>query len=152
MVTSREPLEEDHEDSGQDLANDQHDEEDALEPWLDWIRRVTHTAETNLQKLKVRTWIEQARKRKWRFAAQLFSGNGDQKWSNLALQWNPQVHSDALRPTARRKPTRPNLRWTDELRNYVKDRLRPVQEWNDVCSNPDFWKTHESNFINRETN
>ena len=145
MVTTREPLEEDPEDSGEDLANDQNEEENVLEPWLDWIRRVTHTAENNLQKLKIKTWTEQARKRKWRFAAELFSGSGEQKWSHLALGWNPQVHFDGTRSNARRKPARPNLRWTDELHNYVKDRPRPAQQWNAACSDLDFWKTHESN-------
>ena len=145
-----EPVDDDHEEG--DLAGEQNEEENVLEPWVDWIRRVTHTAEANLQRLKIMTWVEQARKRKWRFAAQLFSGSGDQKWSNLVLHWDPQVHSDAVRPNARRKPTRPNLRWTDELRTYVKDRLRPVREWNDVYPDPDFWKTHEHNFINREAN
>ena len=43
------------------------------------------------------------------------------------------MHYDTPKPSARRKPTRPKLRWTDELRNHVKDRLRPEQEWNDVC-------------------
>ena len=149
MERTSEPMDDDHEED--DFAIEQNVEENVLEPWVDWIRRVTHAAEANLQKLKIRAWTEQARKRKWRFAAELFSGSGGRKWSHLALQWNPQVHSDTLRPNARRKPTRPNLRWTDELSHYVKDRLRPVREWNDVCSDPDFWKTHESNFINRES-
>ena len=137
------------EDSGDDFEEAADDPEDVLEPWIDWIRRVTHNAEENLQRLKIRTWIEQARKRKWRFAADLFSSSGDRKWSHIALQWNPQVHFDAPRPAARRKPTRPNLRWTDELRNYAKEHLRPEQEWNDVCADPDFWKNHEHDFITR---
>ena len=96
--------------------------------------------------------IEQARKRKWKFAGELHSGDGEQKWTHLALRWDPQMHSDALRPTARRKPTRPNLRWTDELRTFVKEHVLPQQEWNDVCPNPDFWKMHESRFIDRIEN
>ena len=137
------------EDSGDDFEEAADDPEDVLEPWIDWIRRVTHNAEENLQRLKNRTWIEQARTRKWRFAADLFSSSGDRKWSHIALQWNPQVHFDAPRPAARRKPTRPNLRWTDELRNYAKEHLRPELEWNDVCADPDFWKNHEHYFITR---
>ena len=147
-----EPPDDDHasEQSAEDLPSTQV--EDELEPWVDWIRRVTHNVENSLQRLRIRTWIKQARQRKWRFAAELFSGQGEQKWSHMALEWNPQLHYDAPRPSARRRPARPNLRWTDELRNHVKDRLRPEQEWNDVCSNPDFWKHHESTFINRDAN
>ena len=98
------------EDSEEEPTVIQDDDGDELEPWVDWIRRVTHNAENTLQKLKIRTWIEQARKRKWRFAAELFSGDGEQKWSHAALEWNPQVHYDTPKPSARRKPTRPKLR------------------------------------------
>ena len=125
----------DESDDDEEVAQDH--EENALEPWVDWIRRVTHNVEDTLERLKIRTWNEQARKRKWRFAAELHSGSGEQKWSHVALRWNPQLHSDALRSTARRKPTRPNLRWTDELQNFYKKYLRPGQEWNDVSSDPD---------------
>ena len=62
------------------------------------------------------------------------------------------MHSDALRPTTRRKPMRPNLRWTDELRGDAKEHLRPQQAWNDISSNPDFWKMHERNFVDRIDN
>ena len=120
-----------------------------MEPWVDWIRRVTHNVESSLQKLKIRTWVEQARKRKWRYAAELYSGRGERKWTHIALVWNPQLHSDTLRPTARRKPARPNLRWTDELQNFIKNRLQPGEAFNDVCTDPDFWTNHESTFINR---
>ena len=149
-----ETQEDDHhsDGSGEDPVNSQEAEEDVLETWVDWIRRVTHSVENSLQRLRIKPWIKQARSRKWKFAAELFSGNGEQKWTQIALKWNPQVHSDALRPTARRKPTRPNLRWTDELRNYVKEHLRPQQEWNDISPNPDFWKMHESNFVNHIEN
>jgi len=136
------------EDSEDDSVSFQETEEDVLETWVDWIRRVTHSVENSMKKLKIRPWIEQARKRKWKFAAELYTGGGEQKWTHLALKWNPLVHSDALRPTARRKPTRPNLRWTDELRTYVKEQVRPIQEWNDVCHSPDFWKMHGNRFIN----
>ena len=127
----------------------QEDSRDDVEPWLDWIKRVTHNVENSLQRLGIKTWVEQARKRKWKWAAKLYSGLGEQKWSHIALEWNPQIHSDAPRSTARRRPTRPNARWTDELRNFFT-RLRLERAWNDVCSDPDFWKTHESNFINCE--
>ena len=140
------------EDSEGDSASFQETEEDELETWVDWIRRVTHSVENSMKKLKIRPWIEQARKGKWKFAAELYTGSGEQKWTHVALKWNPQIHSDAPRPTARRKPTRPNLRWTDELRTYVKEQVRPVQEWNDVCLSPDFWKMHESRYINRNEN
>ena len=106
-------------ESDDDVEVLQDHEENVLEPWVDWIRRVTHNFEDTLERLKIRTWNEQARKRKWRFAAELHSGDGEQKWS----RWNSQLHSDARRSNARRKPARPNSRWTDELQNFYKKRL-----------------------------
>ena len=140
-------------DSEEEEASDdpaEEDSRDVLEPWVEWIQRVTHSVENNLKRLKIRTWVEQARKRKWRFAAELYSGPGEQKWTHLALKWNPQVHHDTIRPTARRNPTRPNVRWTDELHNFVKNILRPEQVLNEVCSNPDFWKNYEDQFVNED--
>jgi hypothetical protein len=130
----------------------EEDSRDELEPWVEWIKRVTHNVENNLKRLKIRTWVEQARKRKWKFAAELYSGSGERKWTHLALEWNPQVHHDTVRPTARRNPTRPNLRWTDELHNFVKKRLSPARVWNEVCPNPDFWIECEDQFVNEDVN
>ena len=124
------------------------DNRDTLEPWVEWIRRVTHSVENNLKRLNIKTWAEQGRKRKWRFATELYSGRGEQKWTHLALQWNPQVHYDTNRLTARRNPTRPDLRWTDELQNFVRDHVRPERTWSEVCSDPEFWKMHEKYFVN----
>ena len=134
-----------------DNETPEEDDRDLLEPWVEWIQRVTHNVENILKRLNIKAWVEQARKRKWRLAAELYSGRGDQKWTHLALQWNPQMHYDGIRPTARRAPARPNLRWTDELHNFVRDNVRPERTWSEVCSNPEFWTTHESNFINRES-
>ena len=63
----------------------EEDDKDLLEPWVEWIRRVTHNVENNLKRLNIKTWVEQGRKRKWRFAAELYSGREEQKWSHLAL-------------------------------------------------------------------
>ena len=51
------------EEEGTDDIPEQ-DNRDMLEPWVEWIQRVTHNVENNLKQLKIRTWVEQARKRK----------------------------------------------------------------------------------------
>ena len=128
------------------------DSRDHLEPWVEWIKRVTNNVEESLKRLNIRTWVEQAKKRKWKFAAELFSGKGERKWTHMAIEWDPQIHRDASRPLARRKPTRPNLRWADELQAFVKNHLRPERQWNDVCSDPDFWRNCEDQFVNGDVN
>ena len=152
-TTERTHAEEDgnsEEDGDNETAEE--DDGDLLEPWVEWIQRVTHNMENNLKRLNIKIWVEQARKRKWKFAAELYSGSGERKWTHLALEWNPQVHHDTVRPTARRNPTRPNLRWTDELHNFVKKRLSPARVWNEVCPNPDFWIECEDQFVNENVN
>ena len=42
------------EDSGEDT-------DDQIEPWVDWIRRVTHSAEASLRRLHIKNWVEQMR-------------------------------------------------------------------------------------------
>ena len=56
-------------DSGSEHESEPEPQDEAnseLEPWADWIKRVTHSAEESLEKLKIKTWVEQARRRKWR--------------------------------------------------------------------------------------
>ena len=116
-------------EGGADDGREEEDDRDELEPWVDWIKRVTHNAESSLEKLRIKTWVEQARRRKWKWAAKLLSEPGEQKWSQIILDWNPQVHFDAPKPSARRRPGRQNMRWADELKNYVKNHA-PGKQWN----------------------
>ena len=134
-------------EGGADDGREEEDDRDELEPWVDWIKRVTHSAESSLEKLRIKTWVEQARRRKWKWAAKLLSEPGEQKWSQIILDWNPQVHFDAPKPSARRRPGRQNMRWADELKNYVKNHA-PGEQWNEVCQNPDFWISCEDHYVN----
>ena len=40
------------------------DPRDELEPWVDWIKRITRNVEERLKQLEMRTWIQEARLRK----------------------------------------------------------------------------------------
>ena len=134
------------EEGEEDPGGEENDKDD-LEPWLDWIKRVTHSAESSLETLKIKTWVEQARRRKWKWAAKLLSEPGERRWSQIILDWSPQIHFDAPKPSARRKPGRQNMRWADELKNYVKNHT-PGKQWNEVCSDPVFWISYEDHYVN----
>ena len=121
--------------------------QDELEPWTDWIQRVTRSAEESLEKLKIKTWVEQARRRKWRWAAKLFCGTDQNKWTNIAPVWNPQVHFDHPKPTARRKQAGPKKRWTDELEHFVRNLPPQNTTLKDVCTDPNFWQTYENDYV-----
>ena len=101
----------------QDSGSEQEPEVDVqeevreeLETWTDWIKRVTQSAEENLERLRIRTWVEQARRRKWRWASKLYCGTEPDRWTSMVLEWNPQVHFDHPKPTARRKQAGPKKR------------------------------------------
>jgi hypothetical protein len=127
--------------------NTQEEANDELEPWAEWIRRVTHSAEESLEKLRIKTWVEQARRRKWRWAAKLYCETEQDKWTNAALAWNPQVHFDHPKPTARRKQAGPKKRWTDELEHFVRTLPQQNTTLKDVCTDPNFWQTYEKDYV-----
>ena len=127
--------------------NTQEEANDELEPWAEWIRRVTHSAEESLEKLRIKTWVEQARRRKWRWAAKLYCETEQDKWTNAALAWNPQVHFDHPKPTARRKQAGPKKRWTDELEHFVRTLPQQNTTLKDVCTDPNFWQTYENDYV-----
>ena len=80
--------------------------EDTLEPWLDWFRRATHTAEDLAKKHFVQDWVDESHKRKWRLAGHM-ARRTDERWATCLLNWVPS--------TGRRKVGHPVKRWGDEL-------------------------------------
>ena len=124
----------------------EEDDRDDLEPWVDWIKRVTHSVEASLQRLKIKNWVQQARKRKWKWAARLFCALPENRWSKIALEWNPQLHYDAPRPAARRRPARPATRWFDEFAKLLQNISDPDTSWNEIMRKPEFWKIYEDQF------
>ena len=128
----------------------QEDVYEELEPWTDWIKRVTQSAEESLERLKIRTWVEQARRRKWRWASKLYCGMEPDRWTNMVLEWNPQVHYDHPKPTARRKQAGPKKRCTDELEHFVRKIPPQNMTLKDVCTDPNFWQTYEKDYMKND--
>jgi len=95
-----------------------------LEPWVDWIRRCTHEAETRMKKLKLDDWVTIQRRRKWRWAHKLATNTND-TWTTTALQWDPTLDNQ-LKP--RRRAGRPKTRWTDDIREYIQQYKRQLQD------------------------
>ena len=49
------------------------DPRDDLEPWVEWIQRVTHHIEERVKRQGMRSWVEEARLRKWKWAQSLYA-------------------------------------------------------------------------------
>ena len=90
-------------DSDIDTAKEKHTS-DGVEPWMEWIQRVTGIAEHEARKAKVPDWVEEQRRRKWRWAGHLMR-RSDGRWSTKILQWAPV--------TGQRSVGHPARRWAD---------------------------------------
>ena len=120
---------------------------DELEPFVEWIQRVTHNAEERLKLLNIRNWVEEARLKKWKWARNLYMQKSPEKWSTRALHWNPQIHYDRPKPTARRRPTRPNLRWLDDITKVARE--LPDAGFGEVLRQANFWNQHQDLYVRR---
>ena len=115
-------------DEAQPMPQSIDDNDDDEEPWVDWIRRCTHEAESQLKSMGVDDWVADQRRRKWRWAAKTATDTVP-KWNVKALLWKPELDS---RYNARRRPGRPMTRWTDDLTKFCNEHA-PLQHTD--CNN-----------------
>lgn len=74
-------------------------EEKKLEPWVEWVKRTTHAAETRLDRLNLRDWVESHHDAKTKWHAKISTGSSD-NWAYWAFHWSPcgtRKQGDALR-------------------------------------------------------
>ena len=129
-----------------DSPTEDNDDDDQPENWVEWIERATHTAENQMAKLKLESWIEKARRIKWR-ARRLLSEQSKDKWSARALQWNPELVFDGWRCQARRRPARPRTRWTDDFTKFAQKVLDAPTCWTTLVHSSRFWTELEHSFV-----
>ena len=116
-------------DSGSDVASvlaeedaqhQRHEAEAAddttnLESWVEWIKRSTREAEKHMSSLGIDDWIQQQRRRKWRWfqhVAQSFSC----EWMHKVLMWSPPEHPKLI---SQRRQSRPKRRWLDDIMSFT---------------------------------
>ena len=75
-------------------SNDDEDEgsQYELEPWCEFLKRVTHVAEQQASAAGLQEWLSTWRKRSWRWARKVATDSNG-KWSQTALRWCPQLHA-----------------------------------------------------------
>ena len=123
----------------QETVNDQEE----LEPFIDWIRRVTHEAESRLEALNLKTWVESARARKWRWASRILCTHGADRWARIAYDWDPRVHHDAGRRIARRRATGQRKRWFDDIGKFFVE----IHHITNIPSQKEHWDNLEECFV-----
>jgi len=89
-------------DAGSDDAPDQN-----LEPWPDFIQRVTADIEERLEAIRLEDWVITHRRRKWIFAGRT-ARCADGRWSKKLLNWQPQFCFG-------RRAGHPCRRWDDDI-------------------------------------
>ena len=123
---------------------EQDEDDDCLEPWVDFIKRTTHDAEERLRRLNIEDWITAQRRRKWNFARRVASQNGS-RWSNRVAKWNPELTS----ARTSRQQGRPKKRWQDDIENVLRTGLHNDSiNWMEVATNDTLWRSLESLYVN----
>ena len=124
------------------------DDDDNLEPWVDWIRRCTHDAEAQMKALGLEDWVTTQRRRKWRWARRVATDTLG-KWTLKALNWDPLLDS---RYNPRRRAGRPLTRWVDDITEYIttrRDQQLANNHWMNIAATSTVWNALEKDFVSR---
>ena len=163
----RETTQQDNDDTNSNSTNDvnsnpsnttnlenliQLTDDDLLEPWADFMKRATHTAEALAHKHNVEDWPTLHLRRQWRWAQRVAQQSHD-RWSWLAAGWDPTVHD---KRTCNRQQARPRKRWSDDITQFLQPWYHTATEthdnnhnldWRDLATDTQLWKSLEDNFI-----
>ena len=107
---------------GRKSTKTRDDDEDESESWVEWVRRVTHEAQDKMDLFAIPCWVEDVRRRKFRWAGHIVRRT-DGRWTCGVLSWMPQ---------GSRKRGRPHQRWTDSLCAFFKSLLGDTSHGNDM--------------------
>jgi len=110
-----------------------------LEPWVEWLQRVTREVEGWNDQLGIKPWLELVRRRKHQWAGHI-ARREDGRWSLLVLDWLPEGGPG-------RRHARPRRRWEDDLLQHVQlvagsDEMH----WRFVVGDRQYWKGMEDDF------
>ena len=122
--------------SSHEILSDIENEE--LEPWHEWVQRVTHAVESKMEKVGVANWIQTQRSKFFRWAGHV-ARYSDERWTIRILNWTPNSGQ------GRRPRARPWKRWSDSLGDFVKARLG-TREWQVVAQDRERWSRLDKEF------
>jgi hypothetical protein len=108
------------------------------ETWIEWIVRVTDIAENEARKAKITDWVQEQRKRKWRWAGHVMRRT-DGRWSRKVLEWIPEA--------GRRRVGHPVKRWEDCIQAYLRE--AGFESWAEKAADRDAWEKMRHGFAAR---
>ena len=121
-----------HEETDED---DKQDEE----TWVEWVVRTTQVASDAMRKAKIPDWVQEQRRRKWRWAGHVMRRT-DMRWSYRFLGWCPVKRGS-------RSVGRPAMRWEDCILKFLNAR---GVKWGELAKDRDAWRAREDEFVKFE--
>ena len=118
-------------------------EDECNEPWQDFIKRATQTAEHLATKFNVCDWSELYHRKKWRWAERVANQSQD-RWSRIMSSWEPLLHDN--RP-CKRHNYRPRKRWDDAIRAFLQTTPTPKRHWIDIATDTTLWTQKEDDYV-----
>ena len=121
--------------SSSDEEEDAEEQGEDTESWTEWIRRATTLAADAARKAGIVDWVEEQRRRKWRWAGHV-ARREDGRWSRRLLDWEPLG--------GRRSWGRPVIRWEDTLCQFAKTK---GETWTTAAKDKNKWGSWEDDFV-----
>ena len=115
------------------IEDEEEEEDDDDESWTEWIKRATKIAAEAAKKAGVVDWVQEQRRRKWRWAGHI-SRRDDGRWSTRLLDWEP----------AGGKRSWGVLRWEDTLCRFTKSKR---ESWQHAAKERIKWSSWEEEFV-----
>ena len=131
--------------SGSDLQDSV--EEDDLEPWPEYIQRVTHEIDDHLGRIGMEDWVAAYRRRVFTWAGHV-SRRSDGRWSTRILDWTPEGGQRQQGSGRGRRQGTPSRRWAYWLDKYFKHSLGLDDgEWRLIAADRESWSGHLATFL-----
>ena len=116
---------------------------EALEPYVEWIQRVTAEAESAMRIAGVPDWVEECSRRKWRWCGLVYRRH-DGRWTRQVLNWTPTGGA--------RLRGHPFLRWSEDLDEFAGTILdtQAQASHEDLCvmaQDTEAWALLEDDFV-----
>ena len=91
--------------------------------------------------------MTQQRRKKWKWAQRVANQPSD-RWSKLALQWQPDLN---IAQRGQRAPGHPRKRWSDDITEFLAAvHVEGAKEWTAWALDQNFWSMMETSFATRE--